>query len=258
HCPTPGGACTTGWPGCDEDSAFYIVNFLFTKTLDIKDQHITDPEQDYNLQAQLVDAFAYEVLTFTVIRDFDMSFSYTVDSSDPDQQTPPVTDKCVASPLFPCKTLSSGTVAGLGSFAGDMPMAAQMSITADMPGDFAWMSSAPQASPACPLFGGVGCPGITNAAKVGNIDFSIRLGVLGGVCTDNEVTDKPDLYDACMPPPSYTSYIGFGAMQDYVPETGCEVDTPTAAAALEPGPIRQSAEYDAGNSELSWASHLDP
>ncbi|KPJ51527.1 MAG: hypothetical protein AMJ38_00165, partial [Dehalococcoidia bacterium DG_22] len=154
----------------DEDSAFYVVVVLFTNTLDLDNPHTTDPNPDLNvLTMTYEDAWAMLQQRFTVIRPFDATFDYVVDSSAPDDvTTPPASDSCIASPLFPCKTLSDAEVAGVApppgaGYYGDMPLVAQMSIIADDPGDMAWMSGAPWAN--CPLFGGA-CAGITNAATV--------------------------------------------------------------------------------------------
>ena len=245
-----GSLCWTNLgPGkcIDEDSGFYIVNLLFQNTLDIKDStgHISDPSPDYNLSAQPVDSFAYSVVTLTVIRHRSGSFDYIVDSSQPDQTTNPTADNCIASPLFPCKSRSISTVPGSGGFMGDMPTAVSMAVVADYPGEFAWMTSAPWAT--CPLFGGA-CPGITNAAKVGKIDFSVALGV-AAPC-DTPVNGSTDVWDMCMPPPGYAGLT----TGTFVPETGCLVDYAGAGPALAPGPINPPN----ATGEVSWASHLNP
>jgi hypothetical protein len=245
NCPVQGGPCTTGWPGCDEDSAYYIVNLLFTNTLDIKNIHTTDTALENNLGGVPVDSFAFSVVTLTVIRHRSASFDYIVDSSQPDQTTDPAADNCIASPLFPCKSRSHANVPGLGQFWGDMPMVSQSTVVADYPGEFAWMSSAPWGT--CPLFGGA-CPGITNAAKVGKIAFSVTLGVFSPCNTP--MSGSTDVWDMCMPPSS-----GSGLTSGtFVPEDGCLVDAGGASPALVPGPVNPPN----ATGEISWSTHLNP
>jgi len=248
--PNPGGACPPFAPGCDEDSGYYIVLLLFQNTLDIKNIHTTDTALENNFWPGVpVDSFAYSVVILIVIRHRSASFDYIVDSSQPDQTTDPTADNCMASPLFPCKSRSISNVPGLGQFYGDMPMVSQSTVVADAPGEYAWMSSAPWGTcalfPMAPWNGA--CPGITNAAKVGKIDFSVALGILAP-CSD-QATGSTDLWDLCMPPPGH---IGLPS-GSFVPENGCQVDQGGASVALRPGPTRPPN----ATGEISWSTILD-
>jgi hypothetical protein len=250
NCPVQGGPCQMGWPGCDEDSPFYLVLLAFTDGVSVKQPHITDPDDTNDLNGVGIDPPG-DMFALAVIRAFNPDAEYLIESETSPTDSYPTGTDCIASPDFPCKSLSRAWFPDSSllplPFPGSQPLATISSIVSDYPGEMYWNSGAPWAG--CAAYGSspwdVPCPGLTTGAKVGKIDFLVTTNILGGDCV-LPVVGAFDLWDACLPPQGYdpAEYDP----DDYVPDLACTLDLDGAPAALFPTP---------GTAFDSWSSHLD-